>query len=386
MNFDKWIPAMKGDNAMEKNRPGIRINDTGQLSLDFLVGISIFVITIILSATMISGLLVGLQTKHIDYDAVAYRTGVILAEDPGEPNTQFNYLTITEADQWEFIGFYQKDKIRRLGLTLYKSTPRVFSEQKTVSFFNRSKFPDLSEYRERIIAGDYPYNFNISLKIPKTGQTFFLGDPFNPNSTHGYIKRIILVKSQTMAEVDMNNYYSLIPDSGNFSVDITYNRLLNQSRGPQYWIEPPKEDISITLKDMTSIRNQSSPTNVRLKNIRITFDGKLLSGTDVTGVDLPYRNFVAKIDGNDYTFVWPDGTAGSPLDVTQYINITFPAGYFIPPSAYADVTLIRMTIRYEFEPNTVNLSSTNNHYEYVPGNTGFTPPTLTPAVLEVRVW
>lgn len=369
-----------------KKRPGTRIDDTGQLSLDFLVGISIFVTTIILAATMISGLLVGLQTKHIDYDAVAYRTGVILAEDPGEPNTQFNYLTITEADQWEFIGIYQKDKIRRLGLTLYKSTPRVFSEQKIVGFFNRSKFPDLSEYRERIIAGDYPYNFNISLKIPQTGETFSLGDPYNPNSTYGYIRRIVLVKSQTMASVDMNNYNSLTPDSGNFSVDITYNRLLNQSRGPQYWIEPPKEDITINLSNLGSIRNQSSMADVSLKNIKITFDGKLLSGTDVTGVDLPYRTFVAKIDGTDYTFVWPGGAAGSPLSVSQSLNITFPAGYFIPPSAYADVTLIRMTIRYEFDPNTVNLSSSNNHYEYIPGSLGFTPPTLTPAVLEVRVW
>lgn len=369
-----------------KNRPGTRINDTGQLSLDFLVGISIFVTTIILAATMISGLLIGLQTKHIDYDAVAYRTGVILAEDPGEPNTQFNYLTITEADQWEFIGFYQKDKIKRLGLTLYKSTPRVFSEQKIVSFFNRSNFPDLSEYRERIIAGDYPYNFNITLKIPKTGETFSLGDPYNPNSTYGYIRRIVLVKSQTMSSVDMNNYNSSTPDSENFYVDITYTRLLNQSRGPQYWIEPPKEDITINLWNFSSIRNQKSMADVSLKNIKITFDGKLLSGTDVTGVDLPYRNFVAKIDGTDYTFVWPGGAAGSPLSVFQSINITFPAGYFIPPSAYADVTLIRMTIRYEFEPNTVNLSSSNNHYEYIPGSMGFTPPTLTPAVLEVRVW
>lgn len=371
--------------SIAKNRSGTRINETAQLSLDFLAGISIFVTTLVIATTMISGLLIGLQTKHIDYDAVAYRTGVILAEDPGEPNTQFNYLTITEADQWEFIGIDQKDKVRRFGLILYKSTPRVLARQKITSFYNRERFPDISEYRERIIAGDYPYNFNISLRIPETGETYTLGDPYTPNSTYGYIRRIVLVKSQTMAKVDMNNFYSSQPDTGNFFVNITYTQLFNQSRGPHYWIEPPKEDISINLLNISSIRNQSSATDVKLNNINMTFDGRLLDGTLRYGVDFPYRDFVAKIDDIDHTFVW-NGTAGSPLDVTQSVNITFPAGYFIPSSAYANVTLIRMTIRYEFDPDTVNLSSSNNYYEYMPGSNGFTPPSLVPAVLEVRVW
>lgn len=369
-----------------KGQSRIRINDTGQLSLDFLVGISIFVTTLILVATMISGLLVGLQTKNIDYDAVAYRTGVILTEDPGEPNTQYNYLTITESDQWEFIGFSQRDKIRRFGLTLYKSTPRVLAIQKINSFYNRSKFSDISEYHTRIITGDYPYNFNISLRIPKTGEIYCLGDPYNPNSSYGYIRRIVLVKGQTGSSIDMNNYNTNNPSSGSFYVIIPYNQLFNQSRGPQYWVEPPKEDIIVNLYNVSSIRNQSSTANVSLKNIKITFDGKLLDGTMVTGVDLPYRDFTTKIDNVDHIFVWPEGAAGAPQTVINSINTTFPAGYFIPPSAYANVTLIRMTIHYEFDPHTVNLSLSNNYYEYIPGNNGFTSPILTPAVMEVRVW
>ncbi|MCQ8893958.1 MAG: hypothetical protein NQU46_04935 [Methanolinea sp.] len=362
------------------------LNDSGQLSLDFLVGISIFATILIIASTMISGLLIGLEAKKIDFDAVAYRTGVILVEDPGEPSKMAFDLTVAEEQQWEFVGLDQKDKIRRFGLALYKSTPRVLAEQKIFSFFNRSKFPDLSEYRERIIAGDYPYSFNISLRSLPTGVTYFLGEPYNPNSTYGYIRRMVLVKGQTMATVDMNRYNVSIPDSSDFYVNISYNKLLNQSWGPQYWIEPPKEDITINLGNMSSVKNQSSMSNVKLKNIKMTFDGILLDGREVTGVDLPYRDFVVKIDGTDYTFVWPDGAAGSHLDVTHSLNITFPAGYFIPPSAYADVTLIRMTIHYEFEPTTVNLSSSNNRYEYIPGNVGFTPSSLTPAVLEVRVW
>ncbi len=60
-------------------------SDSGNLSIDFLVGFTIFIIAFIWVVSMIPGLLIGLQSYTIDYDAVAYRTGVILVEDPGEP-------------------------------------------------------------------------------------------------------------------------------------------------------------------------------------------------------------------------------------------------------------------------------------------------------------
>ena len=127
-----------------------------------MIGLSIFLITLIIAATMISGLLVGLQSKTIDYDAVAYRTGVILVEDPGEPNTMFNYMTIEADDQWELIPIDRKDLISRFGLTLYKSTPRVLSQEKVDNFFDTPY--STSEISERLIFGSYPYRFNIRIK------------------------------------------------------------------------------------------------------------------------------------------------------------------------------------------------------------------------------
>ena len=113
----------------EEMRCFFLLDDTGQLSIDLLIGLSIFMVALVLAMTMTSGLLVGLQSKHIDYDAVAYRTGVILVEDPGEPNTQVNYITITEKDQWEFIGINQKNLVKRFGMTVYKSSPDPISAE-----------------------------------------------------------------------------------------------------------------------------------------------------------------------------------------------------------------------------------------------------------------
>jgi hypothetical protein len=341
-------------------------------------------VTLIIATTMISGLLINLQNKKIDYDAVAYRTGVILTEDPGEPNNPINNVTITELDQWEFIGYDQRDRVRRFGLTLYKSSPRILSQQKVASFYDPAKFPDLSDYRERVIFGDFPYRFNITLRMLDDSATYTAGEPYNPDSAYGYIRRIVLVKNSSHADVDMYDvaYDPYDPGDGRFYVNMDYGWLMmNLTGSPQYWVEPPKEDITINLYNISNVRNQSYAGEPVLNAIRIEFYGRLLSGVDVYG-DLPIE-VPATVNGTyDYLFPWP-GT----LDIiaNETVNVTFPAGYFIPPSAYANITLITVQVRYEFDPQTVNITQEALYY-YHYGRPGFVPPQLEPAVLEVRVW
>ena len=70
-------------------------NSSGNLSVDFLVGFTIFMVAFIWVATLVPNLFLGVSSHEIDFDAVAYRTGVILAEDPG--------ATIPTVDTpWEF--------------------------------------------------------------------------------------------------------------------------------------------------------------------------------------------------------------------------------------------------------------------------------------------
>jgi len=99
------------------------LDDSGQLSIDFIVGFAIFMAAFIMVITLSSGLLVGLQSRHVDYDAVAYRAGVILSEDPGVPNTWPGSLMPNSSGEWEFIGKSAKSDVKRFGLCLYKSTP-----------------------------------------------------------------------------------------------------------------------------------------------------------------------------------------------------------------------------------------------------------------------
>jgi len=364
------------------------------LSIDFFIGISIFLIALIIAATMISGLLIGLQTKQIDFDAVAYRTGVILVEDPGEPSTGTIYKTLSVNTQWEFISNEEKYNISRFGLALYKSTPRVLSEDKVLRFFDPNLFTDSSEYRNRMIFGDYPYRFNITLKTLDGNVPYHIGDPFHPNSSYGYIRRVVLIKSQTLAgektyaDIDMSPYYGdIFPISDHFLVNISYITVLDRSMGPQYWIEPTKEAMSFNLVNIQSIKNQSPLADaVTLNNIKITFEAKLLDGTFVSDINLPYQPFTVVIDHTNHNFTWPLGAEDGPLlPVNEFINITFPSAFFIPPSEFAVVDEMKMNVRYEFDPSTVNLTIPNTYF-YSPHSPGFVQAPLIPAIMEVRVW
>ena len=96
--------------------------DSGALSIDFLVGFTIFLIAFIWVLSMIPALLIGLQAHTIDYDAVAYRTGVILAEDPGE------IVATNITSPWE--SQINIDMIARFGLAISRDTPNILSEEK----------------------------------------------------------------------------------------------------------------------------------------------------------------------------------------------------------------------------------------------------------------
>lgn len=84
---------------------------------------------------MTSGLIVSLMSKTIDYDAVAYRTGVILVEDPGigilGERLDENIVT-----KWEDITTtFWADDIYRAGLAatndlIKKKYPGILSQEK----------------------------------------------------------------------------------------------------------------------------------------------------------------------------------------------------------------------------------------------------------------
>ena len=142
------------------------IDDAGNLSIDFLAGFTIFMITLIYVATLIPTLFLGLQSSSIDYDAVAYRTGVILVEDPGMPYNP----------SWETLPNTSDSQILRFGLALSKDTPNILSPEKINRFFCSTEFVYPDDYQSRAVFGNYPYLFNISFQMAGSNVTQSVGD------------------------------------------------------------------------------------------------------------------------------------------------------------------------------------------------------------------
>lgn len=361
-------------------------DETGNLSIDFLVGFTIFLIAFIWVASMISGIMVGLQSSHIDYDAVAYRTGVILTEDPGWP----------ASPPWEFYGDGQKYEISRFGFATSKDSPGILSQDKLNRFFCSSFiYPD--DYQSRAIFGDFPYQFNISVIDVETRKGQSVGGIL-PDG-YGYIRRLVKIKGSSNASIGLayiiahkyNN--TAIPSDLNvthheFSILINNTKLQTQMRNPTYQIDPSREQIMINITDLRStivpgynspsISNYSKLVNISLTSINVyKWDGGALSM--VRTFNTPY------IDGNS-------SVTAPPCIVSDNISLVInPRVFDIMQAGYSQVYFnLTFDLKTGIPPKSVNSSFLNNtfskpfDYNYDPANV--TQPRLRDAVVEVAVW
>ena len=142
-------------------------DERGQLSIDFLVGISLFILALLFMAHFIPGMFVPFQTETIDLNSVAYRTSVILVEDPGWWD---NESGPDWGEDWENQSI---EEVRRVGLAIDKEHPNMLPNKfdnmsKTKSFKNKTQINDATLTRKlglyRII-GDNPidYGYNITI-------------------------------------------------------------------------------------------------------------------------------------------------------------------------------------------------------------------------------
>lgn len=232
---------------MPKNRK--ISHENGQLSIDFIIGFTIFMLAFIFVATMISSLLINLQSKTIDYDAVAYRTGVLLVEDPGEPY-DWHLLDLSIQQDW--------DELQRLGLGIARNNPGIIQENKIINFFNPTTsgcsgvdtdqlcYP--SDYSGKLIFGDYPYQFNITLQdIDRIEYVTPLSIGESPPNKYGYIRRMVGIKKPGYALIDNTTDDHT---SDNLTIHFPIEDLYFRSSDQAYKIDPITEEFSINLKEV----------------------------------------------------------------------------------------------------------------------------------------
>jgi hypothetical protein len=349
--------------------------DSGNLSIDFLVGFTIFIITFIWVATMIPGILINLHANSLDFDAVAYRTGVILVEDPGLP----------ASPPWEQLNTLQKSNITRFGLALSRATPNILSQEKVTRFFCTTAFTYPDDYHTRAIFGDYPYHFNISMRDDERNMTLAVGE-LRPDN-YGYIRRLVKVKGYSNASIGgayfrAHHYYNNNSMSDNvtthvFSILIDSNELRDGVQDPLYRIDPQTDRLMINITD---IRSTIWPENPDTFGINITsIDVYDLEATPLGPTLSKKRNFVTPyIDGNS-TYTMP------PAPIVNNVSLMIDPQFF--QTLKGEYTQVYVNITFELTKPTTFLNNSFARpfdYNYNPANV--TQARLRDGIVEVAVW
>lgn len=386
------------------------MDNDGMLSIDFLAGFSIFMIGLIIVISMVPGILVGIESYNIDYDAVAYRTGVVLVEDPGWSNN---------GTHWEMENFIHKNDIERLGLAVSKDTPNILSKLKVEKFFNTSYFT-IAEIDQKLIFGDMPYSYNFTLDIADGSRYGFdsandlsvNGSSPIPDISYGFIKRLVKVKEYSSAVVDCNSTEyrgemardynaTSITNTTSFYVKFDYSDLVNETIDPSYRIDVYYEPVSFHISNYTIpyriIKDASDVTNdtesVVLENVRF-----MKGGTHPVFIPLNYSK-----SNDDYYQLYTHFTNGTGRYITLDETLDVTESDWMQMDIYPDYLsqfsldtefLVNFTFTYYFH----NTSSDDplpplvyTNHEFVEGTFVYdydnvTPGTLNDGVLEVAIW
>ena len=119
--------------------------ESGLISLDFIAGFAVFLLALIIVISMLPGVFVNIQSPPVNYDIAAYRTGVLLAEDPGMSSDGIlSDGATSEGTAWEQVPAADVGRILRLGLAVSKETPNVLLPEKIERFFNVPAYLNLT--------------------------------------------------------------------------------------------------------------------------------------------------------------------------------------------------------------------------------------------------
>ncbi len=395
-------------------------DDTGLLSIDFIAGFTIFMIAFIVVITMVSGLLVGLSSRTIDYDAIAYRTGVVLAEDAGDPGGAGD-LNDPKAPGWEvknFASTEEKKQIIRLGLAISKDYPNILSPAKIDKFFYANSGLTDNEnlsYKQKLMLFNFNnkilsitptfYHFNIRFKsldgqsdIPSEHvpnitapifTTAYVGEDDSTVQNYGYSRRLVVIKQPSSMDFNLSNSTGPpfgvpngIPNQTQFTVQYNVSELISSPVSLRYFIDPVNEQTainvtlntthaSVNLKDVRTL--QYFPNTAAPLRLNISSDSPTVR---------VYLN-TTKINESQR---WVKGISET-VDGNSSILLVVDPGYL--QQSFSGVNISYVSLECTFDDYvTANTDPIPYSYTLPAGgrNPYLTMPFLIPAVMEVKVW
>jgi hypothetical protein len=285
-------------------------DERGQMSIDFIAGLSLFMLTLLFLVQFIPGMFVPFQTETIDLSSVSYRTSVILVEDPGWWDTGTD-----NGEDWETDNHLAN--VSRVGLAIDKEHPNMLNMRKIGVFDNDTQITDANLTRTlglyRNIGGnEIDYGYNITIADSGNNILAARGDPTPEYGDVSSMKR--LVKAQTgtqFRELDWGELCSEFP---------------HQDDKADFNITKPEENVTIIIKDI-----MVQGVDPKLNHIKINGHMKTL--------------------GADY-WVWIDNGTG-------YFEPQSATPIHLPPVPYNTTSRLKITINRDAFDAGINLIEIN---------------------------
>lgn len=188
------------------------IDERGQIAVDFLLGISLFLIALMFIVQFIPGLFLPGSANEGSLDHTAYRTATILTEDPGWWGDGMSSDT-----EWEHADHI--DKVKRIGLAVdddssskLTNTPNLISKNKTLAMMqlDRKVFEEKLGLYDNVNDALFFYGYNISFSRTLEGYdpvildntSITRGSPVPTDRDVTRIVRIVLLETGKAAYFD----------------------------------------------------------------------------------------------------------------------------------------------------------------------------------------
>lgn len=254
-------------------------SSSAQVNIDFLAGVSIFLVSFLLVVQLVPNLFIPFQGQPVTLHSVAYRTGVILCEDPGWYNDTVN----NSGHNWE----NHTDNVSRLGLAKNKfttnpSTPLMLSGSKLfrlAGMYNSSDPGSYSNIQKHLglVTSYRKYDYNISLvRFDGITSSYMDGTPIfqigyspQPNIDVEKVERIV-----SLEMYDLPPNYNRTDFNGNGTINdivklpISAYRVCIEKR----YTPANSPTISINVTNGTSTIYQMNTTTYPTSDMPVIFD------------------------------------------------------------------------------------------------------------------
>jgi hypothetical protein len=242
------------------------IDERGQIAVDFLLGISLFLIALMFIVQFIPGLFIPSSANEGSLDHTAYRTATVLAEDPGWWRN-----TTTNNTDWE----QNTANVTRIGLAAdddssskLTNSPNLISKNKTIAMMqiDEKVFVEKLGLYDNVNGNLLYYGYNISLVDTSSNKPIVLdttnitlGDEIPADRDVIKIVRIVLIETGRAAYFDAE--------------EITTNNTLPSESAYMYITGPLYENITVIMSHFNTSGSNPSLGNITLDGVELSSAG-----------------------------------------------------------------------------------------------------------------